>query len=71
MSRRRRAPGRPPSPDPTVLVPARLPRSAVEGLDALLAERRLAEPEATRQDLLREAVGRYLAGERRRARRAC
>jgi hypothetical protein len=61
--------GRPPSPDPTVPVPARLPRSMLEALDAILAERRRADPDVTRQDILREAVGHYLAAEKRKARR--
>jgi hypothetical protein len=58
--------GRPPSPDPTTVVPARLNRSTVELLDAVLAARRMADPDLTRQDLLREAVGRFLAAERRK-----
>ena len=59
--------GRPPSPDPTIAVPTRLPRSMMEALDALLATRREQAPTLTRQDLLREAVARYLATERRKA----
>jgi hypothetical protein len=48
---------------------ARLPRSMVTALDALLVERRAEEPGSTRQSLLREAVDRYLAAVRRKARR--
>jgi hypothetical protein len=59
--------GRPPSPDPTVAVPTRLPRSMMQALDALLATRREQDPALTRQDLLREAVARYLRAERRKA----
>jgi hypothetical protein len=62
--------GRPPSPDPAVPVPLRLPRSMLATLDALVAERRCTDPGATRQDLLREGVDRYLAAEKRRDRRA-
>ncbi len=61
--------GRPPSPDPAVPVPLRLPRSMLATLDALVAERRCTDPGATRQDLLREGVDRYLAAEKK-ARRA-
>lgn len=61
--------GRPPAEDPTVAVTARLPHSAVEALDAVLRERRAGRPGTTRQDLLREAVGRYLAAERRKAKK--
>jgi hypothetical protein len=59
--------GRPPSPDPTIAVPTRLPRSMMQALDALLATRREQDPALTRQDLLREAVARYLRAERRKA----
>jgi hypothetical protein len=59
--------GRPPSPDPTVAVPTRLPRSMMQALDALLETRRQANPALTRQDLMREAVARYLRAERRKA----
>jgi hypothetical protein len=59
--------GRPPAEDPMVVVPARLPRSMVAALDALLQKRRAEQPEATRQDLLREAIGRFLRAERRKA----
>jgi transposase-like protein len=62
--------GRPPTADPTLAVTARLPRSTVEALDALLRERRAETPAITRQDLLREAVGRFLAAEKRKARRS-
>ena len=62
--------GRPPSPDPTIAVPTRLPRSMMQALDALLETRRQESPALTRQDLMREAVERYLAAERRRAKRA-
>src|SRR3954453_8506534 len=51
--------GRPPSPDPTIAVPTRLPRSMLRALDALLEMRRQENPALTRQDLLREAVARY------------
>ena len=61
--------GRPPSPDPTIAVATRLPRSMLEALDALLQGRRQADPALTRQDLLREAVARYLKAERRKASR--
>ncbi len=61
--------GRPPSPDPTVAIAARLPRSMLDVLDMLVAERRGADPDVTRQDLLREAVSRYLAAEKRKGRR--
>lgn len=59
--------GRPPSPDPTIAVPTRLPRSMMQALDALLETRRQESPALTRQDLLREAVARYLRAERRKA----
>ena len=59
--------GRPPSPDPTVALAARLPRSMLAGLEALLAERQRTEPGVTRQDLLREAVRRLLTSEKRKA----
>jgi hypothetical protein len=62
--------GRPPSPDPTVAIAARIPRSVVEALDELVAERRRSDPDVTRQDLLREAVSRLLAAEKRKGRRA-
>jgi hypothetical protein len=62
--------GRPLAADLTVAVTARLPRSVVETLDALLRERQAAKPGITRQDLLREAVGRFLAAERRKAGKA-
>jgi hypothetical protein len=61
--------GRPPSPDPTIAVPTRLPRSMLRALDALLEMRRQENPALTRQDLLREAVARYLRAERRKAKR--
>jgi hypothetical protein len=61
--------GRPPSPDPTIAVPTRLPRSMMQALDALLETRRQGNPALTRQDLLREAVARYLRAERRKAKR--
>jgi hypothetical protein len=61
--------GRPPAEDPTVAIPARLPRSMVRALDTVLEERRRAAPSLTRQDLLREAVASYLAGEKRRSKR--
>jgi hypothetical protein len=61
--------GRPPSPDPTVAVPTRLPRSQMRALDELLAAHREANPALTRQDLMREAVERYLAAERRKVKR--
>jgi hypothetical protein len=41
----------------------------MEALDALLATRREQDPALTRQDLLREAVARYLRAERRKAKR--
>lgn len=56
--------GRPPAEDPTVAVTARLPRSMVEALDAVLRRRQAANPAATRQDMLREAVRRFLAAEK-------
>jgi hypothetical protein len=59
--------GRPPSPDPTIAVPTRLPRSMMQALDDLLETRRQESPALTRQDLLREAVARYLRAERRKA----
>ena len=59
--------GRPPSPDPTVAVPTRLPRSMMQALDELLQTRREQDPGLTRQDLMREAVARYLRAERRKA----
>ena len=59
--------GRPPASDPTVALTARLPRSMAEALDALLSKRQVERPGTTRQDLLREAVGCYLAAERRKA----
>jgi hypothetical protein len=59
--------GRPPSPDPTIVVPTRLPRSMMQVLDALLETRREQDPALTRQDLMREAVARYLRAERRKA----
>ncbi len=61
--------GRPPSPDPTIAVPTRLSRSMMQALDALLETRRQENPALTRQDLLREAVARYLRAERRKAKR--
>jgi hypothetical protein len=61
--------GRPPSPDPTIAVPTRLPRSMMVALDALLETRREQDPALTRQDLMREAVAGYLAAERRKAKR--
>ena len=61
--------GRPPSPDPTIAVPTRLPRSMMVALDELLQTRREQDPALTRQDLLREAVARYLRAERRKAKR--
>jgi hypothetical protein len=61
--------GRPPSPDPTIAVPTRLPRSMMQALDELLEVRRQESPALTRQDLLREAVARYLRAERRKAKR--
>jgi hypothetical protein len=66
----RRPVGRPPSPDPAVPVPLRLPRSMLATLDALVAERRCTDPGATRQDLLREGMDRYLAAEKRKARQS-
>jgi hypothetical protein len=59
--------GRPPSPDPTVAVAARIPRSMLQALDALAVERRRTDPDVTRQDLLREAVRRLLTAEKRKA----
>jgi hypothetical protein len=59
--------GRPPSPDPTIAVPTRLPRSMMQALDALLATRREQDPALTRQDLMREAVARHLRAEGRKA----
>jgi hypothetical protein len=61
--------GRPPSPDPTIAVPTRLPRSMMQALDDLLQARRQADPALTRQDLMREAVARYLRAEKRKASR--
>jgi hypothetical protein len=55
--------GRPPSPDPTIAVPTRLPRSMMQALDELLEIRRQESPALTRQDLMREAVAHYLAAE--------
>jgi hypothetical protein len=69
LARVMRRVGRPPSPDPTIAVATRLPRSMLEALDALLQGRRQADPALTRQDLLREAVARYLKAERRKAKR--
>ena len=59
--------GRPPSPDPTIAVPTRLPRSMMQALDDLLAVRREQDPALTRQDLMREAVARHLRAEGRKA----
>jgi hypothetical protein len=59
--------GRPPSPDPTIAVPTRLPRSMMQALDELLQTRREQDPALTRQGLMREAVARYLRAERRKA----
>jgi hypothetical protein len=61
--------GRPPSPDPTIAVPTRLPRSMMQALDELLEARREQDPGLTRQDLMREAVAHYLKAERRKTRR--
>ena len=61
--------GRPPAQDPTIAVPTRLPRSMVAALDDILRERQAADPAVTRQDLMREAVRRFLDAERRKARR--
>jgi hypothetical protein len=69
LARVMRGVGRPPSPDPTIAVATRLPRSMMEALDELLQGRRQADPTLTRQDLLREAVARYLKAERRKAKR--
>jgi hypothetical protein len=41
----------------------------MRALDELLAARREANPALTRQDLMREAVERYLAAERRKVKR--
>jgi hypothetical protein len=49
---------------------ARLPRSMMEALDELLEARRQESPALIQQNLMREAVERYLAAERRKARRA-
>ena len=68
--RPRGRPGRPPSPDPTIAVAARLPRSVMMALDEILAERKRTDPDVTRQDLLRLAVNRLLAAEKRKRRRA-
>lgn len=61
--------GRPPAEDPTIAVPTRLPRSMVEALDGILHERQADKPSLTRQDLLREAIRRFLNTELRKARR--
>ena len=61
--------GRPPSEDPTIAAPTRLPRSMIEALDEILHKRQADKPSLTRQDLLREAVRRFLHAERRKARR--
>jgi hypothetical protein len=50
-------------------MPTRLPRSMMQALDKLLETRRQESPALTRQDLLREAVARYLKTEQRKARR--
>jgi hypothetical protein len=42
----------------------------MQALDELLAARRQKTPALTRQDLMREAVERYLVAERRKVRRA-
>ena len=61
--------GRPPAEDPMVAVTARLPRSMVEALDTVLGHQQAANPAATRQDVMREAVRRFLATEQRKAKR--
>jgi hypothetical protein len=61
--------GRPPSPDPTIAVPTRLPCSTMQALDDLLETWRQESPALTRQDLMHEAVARYLRAERRKAKR--
>ena len=62
--------GRPPSEDPTIAIPTRLPRSMVEALNGILRARQAHEPSLTHQDIMREAVRRFLAAEQRKARRA-
>jgi hypothetical protein len=59
--------GRPPAEDSTVAVTARLPGSMVAALDAMLEQRRVQDPKMTRQDMLREAVRRFVNAERRKA----
>ena len=51
--------GRPPSDDPKISIGVRLPASMLAELDAARGDR-------TRQDVLREAVQRWLRRERRR-----
>ncbi len=67
-SAKRRA-GRPRAEDPTVTVTARLPQSVVADLEHVLALRRADAPRTTMQHLLREAVGKLIAGEQRKRRR--
>lgn len=62
--------GRPPSDDPTIAYPARLPRSMVEDLDRIVSEWQATQPGITRQDVLREAIRRFLDAERRKVRKA-
>jgi hypothetical protein len=56
----RARPGRPRSGDPTEVVAMRLPRSVIAALEGLVTARQEAEPNVTRQDVLREAVRLYL-----------
>ena len=61
--------GRPPSPDPAVQIPLRVPRSMLTVLDTLVAERQRTDPGITRPEVIREAIGRYLAAAKRKAKR--
>ena len=60
--------GRPPSADPTVAIATRLPRSMLAELETVLQQHQAEKEGTTMQDLLRLAVRRFLAAERRKAR---
>lgn len=59
-----------PRGEPTATISARLSLPVLAELDAMLERRRQADPSATRQTLLAEALQKLLATERRAAKKA-
>jgi metal-responsive CopG/Arc/MetJ family transcriptional regulator len=61
-----RPPGRPRAVDPMMALTIRLPQSLMAALDGVLELRQRGEPGMTKQDLIRDAIARYIAPPRRK-----